>query len=204
MRQSKTSFTVQELDGQGHWSTQALRIYVGDTVEWTWTNYHNVIETDAAGSVARPAEVEAMLTFAFGVLSTRAMLTSRGARLFSISSSFLPSSPPSTLVPSPNKESPATSWGRSPCLSAFARISAGGSSRSTSGTRPAPATWSMASRASSSGASRNSARSSPGSTMAALPTCSGVSSRTSVRRRPLRCRRSGTLAQTTCCCCSVR
>jgi len=42
---------VQELDGQGRWSTQALRIYVGDSVEWTWTNYHNVIETDAAGSI---------------------------------------------------------------------------------------------------------------------------------------------------------
>mmetsp|Transcript_3046 Transcript_3046/g.6499 ORF Transcript_3046/g.6499 Transcript_3046/m.6499 type:complete len:493 (-) Transcript_3046:87-1565(-) len=49
--QSKTSFTVQELDGQGRWSTQALKIYVGDSVEWTWTNYHNVIETDAAGSI---------------------------------------------------------------------------------------------------------------------------------------------------------
>lgn len=49
--QSPTSFSVHELDGQGRWSNQALKIFVGDTVEWTWTNYHNVIQTDAAGSI---------------------------------------------------------------------------------------------------------------------------------------------------------
>ena len=49
--QSKSSFSVRELDGQGKWSTQSLKVYVGDTIEWTWTNYHNVIETDTAGSI---------------------------------------------------------------------------------------------------------------------------------------------------------
>ena len=49
--QSKTTVTVRELDGRGLWSTKSLKIYVGDTVEWTWTNYHNVIETDEAGSI---------------------------------------------------------------------------------------------------------------------------------------------------------
>ena len=49
--QSKSSYTVEEVDGQGRWSTQALKIYVGDTIEWSWTNYHNLIETDEAGSI---------------------------------------------------------------------------------------------------------------------------------------------------------
>jgi len=49
--QSRSSFSVVEVDGQGRWSTQALRVYAGDSVQWSWINYHNVIETDAAGSI---------------------------------------------------------------------------------------------------------------------------------------------------------
>jgi len=49
--QSKTSFSVYELDGQGLWSTTTLKVHVGDTITWSWTNYHNVIETDAANSI---------------------------------------------------------------------------------------------------------------------------------------------------------
>ena len=76
--QSKTSFTVQELDGQGRWSTQALRIYVGDTVEWTWTNYHNVMETDAAGSIK-----------AGGVSSGVPMLTGTFTHTFDAAGTYL-------------------------------------------------------------------------------------------------------------------
>eukprot|EP00965_Chrysotila_dentata_P255232 6212149-Pleurochrysis_carterae.AAC.2 len=47
--QTVTTHTVSEIDGQGRWSSAALKINVGDTVKWTWTNYHNVIETDEAG-----------------------------------------------------------------------------------------------------------------------------------------------------------
>ena len=49
--QSRSSFSVVEVDGQGRWATQALRVYAGDSVQWSWINYHNVIETDAAGSI---------------------------------------------------------------------------------------------------------------------------------------------------------
>ena len=49
--QSKSSYSVQELDGQGYWSNKTLKVYVGDTITWSWTNYHNVIETDPDGSV---------------------------------------------------------------------------------------------------------------------------------------------------------
>jgi len=75
--QSKSSYTVEELDGQGRWSTQALKIYVGDTVEWSWTNYHNVIETDAASSIK-----------AGGVSSGVPMLTGTFAHTFDAAGTY--------------------------------------------------------------------------------------------------------------------
>ena len=76
--QSTSSFAVQELDGRGRWSAQALRVYVGDTVEWTWTNYHNVIETDAAGSIK-----------AGGVSSGVPMLTGTFTHTFDAAGTYL-------------------------------------------------------------------------------------------------------------------
>ena len=76
--QSTSSFAVQELDGRGRWSAQALRVYVGDTVEWSWTNYHNVIETDAAGSIK-----------AGGVSSGVPMLTGTFTHTFDAAGTYL-------------------------------------------------------------------------------------------------------------------
>ncbi|KAL3894046.1 MAG: hypothetical protein SGPRY_013917, partial [Prymnesium sp.] len=49
--QGSETLRINELDGQGKWSQQTIRIQVGDSVEWVWTNYHNVIETDAGSSI---------------------------------------------------------------------------------------------------------------------------------------------------------
>ena len=76
--QSTSSFAVQELDGRGRWSAQALRVYVGDMVEWSWTNYHNVIETDAAGSIK-----------AGGVSSGVPMLTGTFTHTFDAAGTYL-------------------------------------------------------------------------------------------------------------------
>eukprot|EP00965_Chrysotila_dentata_P040583 1346190-Pleurochrysis_carterae.AAC.1 len=42
---------LSEIDGQGRWLADARKINMGDTVEWTWTNYHRVIEVDEAGII---------------------------------------------------------------------------------------------------------------------------------------------------------
>lgn len=49
--QSLETVRINEVDGQGRWSMQSALIHTGDTVEWSWTNYHNVIETDRGGGV---------------------------------------------------------------------------------------------------------------------------------------------------------
>ena len=49
--ESTQDLAIEEVDGQGTWSKGSVTIYTGDIVTWTWTNYHNVIQTDPDGGI---------------------------------------------------------------------------------------------------------------------------------------------------------
>jgi plastocyanin len=42
---------VSEVDGSTAWSSLNVLAYTGDTVHWSWTNYHNVVEINDAGII---------------------------------------------------------------------------------------------------------------------------------------------------------
>jgi len=42
---------VAEVDGTTEWSLAEVLLYTGDTVLWSWTNYHNVAQIDERGSL---------------------------------------------------------------------------------------------------------------------------------------------------------
>ena len=42
---------VSEIDGSTAWSSLNVLAYTGDTVHWSWTNYHNVVEINDAGII---------------------------------------------------------------------------------------------------------------------------------------------------------
>ena len=42
---------MSEVDGSTAWSSLNVLVYTGDTVHWSWTNYHNVVEINDAGII---------------------------------------------------------------------------------------------------------------------------------------------------------
>ena len=42
---------VYEVDGTTQWSTTDVLVYVGDTVHWSWVNYHNLVQINDAGTI---------------------------------------------------------------------------------------------------------------------------------------------------------
>jgi plastocyanin len=69
--QDQQTTLVTEVDGTATWSKDSLLVYTGDTVVWSWTNYHNVIEINAAGVIVSggiqsgAAEVSATFSHTF-------------------------------------------------------------------------------------------------------------------------------------------
>ena len=49
--QDRKTHHLQEVDGTTEWSSSNVRVYTGDTISWTWTNYHNVVEINEAGAI---------------------------------------------------------------------------------------------------------------------------------------------------------
>lgn len=47
LQDSKT-FEITEVDGATSWSRTSLLIFTGDTVRWSWTNFHNLVEISSA------------------------------------------------------------------------------------------------------------------------------------------------------------
>ena len=54
--QDQQTTRVNEVDGTTAWSKLNVLVHTGDTVHWSWTNYHNVVQIDEAGAlvVAKP------------------------------------------------------------------------------------------------------------------------------------------------------
>ena len=42
---------LHEVDGTAAWSASSALVFTGDTISWTWTNYHNVVEINEAGAI---------------------------------------------------------------------------------------------------------------------------------------------------------
>ena len=49
--QDRKTHHLQEVDGTTEWSSSNVLMYTGDTISWTWTNYHNVVEINEAGAI---------------------------------------------------------------------------------------------------------------------------------------------------------
>ena len=49
--QDQQTRQVSEIDGSTAWSSLNVLVYTGDTVHWSWTNYHNVVEINDAGII---------------------------------------------------------------------------------------------------------------------------------------------------------
>lgn len=49
--QDQQTAQVSEVDGTTVWSSLNVLVYTGDTVQWSWTNYHNVVEINDAGII---------------------------------------------------------------------------------------------------------------------------------------------------------
>ena len=49
--QDQQTWQVSEIDGSTTWSSLNVLAYTGDTVHWSWTNYHNVVEINDAGII---------------------------------------------------------------------------------------------------------------------------------------------------------
>mmetsp|Transcript_18043 Transcript_18043/g.30681 ORF Transcript_18043/g.30681 Transcript_18043/m.30681 type:complete len:483 (-) Transcript_18043:502-1950(-) len=49
--QDQQTTDISEVDGTAEWSSAEVLVYCGDTVRWTWTNYHNVVEVNDAGII---------------------------------------------------------------------------------------------------------------------------------------------------------
>ena len=48
LQDQQTTFVI-ELDGSSEWSRTSLLVYTGDTVHWSWANYHNIVQVNDAG-----------------------------------------------------------------------------------------------------------------------------------------------------------
>ena len=53
--QDQQTTRVNEVDGTTAWSKLNVLVYTGDTVHWSWTNYHNVVQIDDAGVIVSDA-----------------------------------------------------------------------------------------------------------------------------------------------------
>jgi len=49
--QNSKVIEVSEVDGATSWSRGSLLIFTGDTVRWSWINYHNLVEVSASGTL---------------------------------------------------------------------------------------------------------------------------------------------------------
>ena len=76
--QDQQTAAVDEVDGTATWSAASVLVYTGDTVHWSWTNYHNVVEINAAGVIVsggiRSGDPELDSSFAYTFSQTGAYL----------------------------------------------------------------------------------------------------------------------------------